>query len=35
MLRRLEKELFKAGLHEGILNEAKKPKIWDSFEYDC
>jgi hypothetical protein len=24
--------LFKAGLHEGILNEAKKPKIWDSFE---
>ena len=31
-VKRLEKELFKAGLHEGILNEAKKPKIWDSFE---
>ena len=31
-VKRLEKELFKAGLHEGILNEAKKPKIWDSFD---
>jgi hypothetical protein len=29
---RLEKALFKAGLHEGILNESKKPKIWDSFD---
>ena len=31
-VKRLEKELFKAGLHEGILNEARKPKIWDSFD---
>lgn len=31
-INKLEKELFKAGLHEGILNEAKKPKIWDSFQ---
>jgi hypothetical protein len=31
-VKRLENELFKAGLHEGILNEAKKPKIWDSFD---
>ena len=31
-VKRLEKELFKAGLHEGILNEAKKPTIWDSFD---
>lgn len=31
-IKKLEKELFKAGLHEGILNEAKKPKLWDSFE---
>ena len=31
-INKLEKELFKAGLHEGVLNEAKKPKIWDSFQ---
>tara|TARA_R110002167_G_scaffold301957_3_gene506297 strand:- start:8460 stop:10574 length:2115 start_codon:yes stop_codon:yes gene_type:complete len=31
-VKRLEKELFKAGLHEGILNEAKKPTLFDSFD---
>lgn len=30
-VKKLEKELFKAGLHEGVLNEAKKPSIYDSF----
>jgi len=31
-VKKLEKELLRAGLHEGILNEAKKPSIYDSFE---
>ena len=31
-VKKLEKELLRAGLHEGILNEAKKPSIYDSFD---
>tara|TARA_R100000951_G_scaffold115975_2_gene125955 strand:- start:5503 stop:7740 length:2238 start_codon:yes stop_codon:yes gene_type:complete len=31
-MKRLEKELLKAGLHEGVLNEAKTPSIYESFE---
>ena len=31
-VKKLEKELIRAGLHEGVLNEAKKPSIYDSFD---